>query len=365
MAPLRRREFLAAGAGALAVAGAGGWLLSDRSSRSDPARRAIVVGAGLAGLTAALELERQGWDVTVLEARDRLGGRVLTVRRPFAGGQYAEAGGEFIDVNQTRIQAFARRFGLPLDDVRRGFGGLEDLVYRRGRRFTTGAFRDAAVRRDLGRYGEAAFELSRGIDPADPVASRRASRLDRRSAADLLDLIRARGRARFLLEAMFRDDYGVEPERLSLLYVAQGEALYRNVSGGEIERWRIRGGNVRLVEAFAERLARPPVSGTPATAITASESGVVVTAGGREFEAEHCIVASPLPALRDVSFEPGLPEPLAEAVVELQYARVVKCLAQYPRRTWRERGYSGTATTDLAAGTFYEATDQQPGRREI
>ena len=111
-------------AGALALAGAGVWLRPGRLvGGAIGAPRAIVVGAGLAGLTAAFELERRGWSVTVLEARDRLGGRVLTVRRPFAGGQYAEAGGEFIDVNQTRIQAYARRFGLPLEDVRRGFAG--------------------------------------------------------------------------------------------------------------------------------------------------------------------------------------------------------------------------------------------------
>ena len=365
MPELRRREFLAAGAGALALAGTGVWPRPGGSSAGDGAPRAIVVGAGLAGLTAAFELERRGWSVTVLEARDRLGGRVLTVRRPFAGGQYAEAGGEFIDVNQTRIQAYARRFGLPLEDVRRGFAGLEDLVYRHGRRFTTDAFTDAAARRGLDRYGEAAFELGRGIDPADPTASPRAKRLDLRSAADLLDRIRARGRARFLLEAMFRDDYGVEPERLSLLYVAQAEALYRSVPGGQIERFRIRGGNDRLVRAFARRLARPPLHGTPVSAITATESGVVVTAGEKNLEAEYCVVAVPLPALRDVGFTPALPEPLAEAVERLQYARVLKCLLQYRRREWRKRSYSGTATTDLESGTFYEATDQQPGRRGI
>jgi monoamine oxidase len=302
--------------------------------------------------------------VTVLEARDRLGGRVLTVRRPFAGGQHGEAGGEFIDRNHSRMQAYAREFGIDLEDVRRGLAGLEDIVYRRRRPFRAGAY-EREARRGLGRYAEAARGLSRGVDPADPVAGRRARRIDTRSAADLLDRLRVRGRARFLLETMFRDDYGVEPERLSLLYVAQAESLYRNVPGSGLEQFRIRGGNDLLVEAFAARLARPVVKQAPVAAIARAADAVAVTARGRVFEADRCVVAAPLPALRGIAFDPPLPGRLAEAVERLQYARVVKCLLQYPRREWRRNGDSGTASTDLAAGALYEATDQQPGRRGI
>jgi len=85
-------------------------------------RRVTVVGAGLAGLTAAHELAVAGAGVTLLDARDRIGGRVWTVRDGFAGGQHGELGGEFIDDNHTRMRALTTRYGLQLVQVlRRGF----------------------------------------------------------------------------------------------------------------------------------------------------------------------------------------------------------------------------------------------------
>src|SRR5690242_18450350 len=79
-------------------------------------RSAIVIGAGLAGLAAALELHRAGWKVTVLEARRRVGGRVYSVRS-FSNGLVAEGGGEFIEDHHTRMLALAREFNLSLGKV--------------------------------------------------------------------------------------------------------------------------------------------------------------------------------------------------------------------------------------------------------
>ena len=103
---LTRRRLLAAGAASgLAVA----W--RSRLFAAAPRRgRVVVVGAGLAGLAAAYELRRTGFDVVVLEARDRVGGRVHTVR--FPDGQHAEAGGEYIDTIHTTMRHYVRRFGL-------------------------------------------------------------------------------------------------------------------------------------------------------------------------------------------------------------------------------------------------------------
>src|SRR5689334_3925114 len=100
-----RRRLVIAGAAGAAAAIAGPDLISaalGRRNTSGPGR-VIVVGAGLAGLTAAYELGRAGFDVTVLEARDRIGGRVYTIRDPFRSGQHAEAGGEYVDVVHRRV----------------------------------------------------------------------------------------------------------------------------------------------------------------------------------------------------------------------------------------------------------------------
>ena len=76
-------------------------------------RTVIVIGAGLAGLSAAYDLQRAGWKVTVLEARDRVGGRVYSLRK-FSNGLVAEAGGEFIEESHTRMLAYADQFDLKL-----------------------------------------------------------------------------------------------------------------------------------------------------------------------------------------------------------------------------------------------------------
>src|SRR5204862_8256575 len=89
----------------------------------------VVLGGGLAGLAAAVTLARAGVDVRLLEARERVGGRVLTLREPFADGLYAEGGGEFISPGHEVLRQFLRRYGLPTKP--RAFGPR--TFYFRGR----------------------------------------------------------------------------------------------------------------------------------------------------------------------------------------------------------------------------------------
>lgn len=215
----------------------------------------------------------------------------------------------------------------------------------------------------MNRFWRRLDQLARPLDPHDPVA--RGADLDRRSVGDLFDDLGLSGLARFLLEIEIRDDYGVEADRLSLLYAAQADRLYWNVYDRQEEVFRIRGGNGRLVEAFARRLGDSVRLSAPVTAVTQLAGGVRVSAGGGEIEADYCVLAAPLPALRAIHFSPALGSPLREAVAELQYGAVTKNVLQYRQRFWRQRGVSGDAYTDLALGETWEATDQQDGRRGI
>ncbi len=326
--------------------------------------RVLVVGGGLAGLTAAYELERSGWEVVVLEARPRLGGRVYTVH-DFAGDQHAEAGGEYVDSGHRELRAYAREFAIPLEDARRGFGGLDAVVFRGGERHLAWRYRTPEVRRQSARFWRSLYDLVARVDLDDP-GSGIGRALDRRSLADLMDELGIDGRARFLLERGIRDDYATEPERLSLLFVALSERAGWNQPDAGREIYRLRGGNSRLVEAFADRLAGEVLTGAPVTAIEHTATGVAATiADGRSFSGAHCVLAAPLPALRAVSFTPALPEPLARAIAELEYGPVAKALLQYERRYWRRRGFSGDVASDLPMGSAWEATDQQPGRSGI
>lgn len=345
-----------------AAAGSGVWaaLRSSAASSSD----VIVVGAGLAGLTAAYELKRAGFDVKVLEARDRVGGRVHTIRAPFRGGQHAEAGGEYVDAVHRHIRAYCRRFALPLEDARRGFGGLSDLVYWRHRRERRGRFTDGRVNRDVNRFYRRVYQLARDVDPRDPVGT--GAGLDSKSAGSVLDEIDPSPRGRFVLAAYIRDDYAVEPEDLSLLTLATGEKVYEPVPNRKIEPFRIKGGNSQLAEAFAGHVGAGLVLEAPVQAIEQSHSTVAVTAAGETHTAAFCVLAAPLPALRDVELGgAGMSATLRRAIANLTYGRITKTLLQYERRYWREQGYSGDLLTDLPIGATWEATDQQAGRPGI
>jgi monoamine oxidase len=309
----------------------------------------VVVGAGLAGLTAAHELERHGrFRVTVLEARPRVGGRVHTVRM---GGRHAEGGGEYVDTIHAALLGYVRRFGLKLEDAQAG-PDLDDVIYLRGRRLIDADVRTAAVQAQLDRLDARSAELAAAIDAADPL--RHGAAYDRLSLADLMDQLGLTGIARTLAEHAARDEYGVEPTALSLLFYLQLWAATAAVPDSGIERYRILGGNDNLAAALASGLSDLRVA-QPVRRIERRRGGVRVDG----IEADWCVLATPLPALRDVEFAPALPPALADAVASLQYGSISKTLIGYRERFWVRSGFTGDTLTDLPIGSLWEATNAQ------
>jgi monoamine oxidase len=358
---ISRREVLTVGA----VGAAALYLGLDKkviSSRRAHRGRVIVVGAGLAGLSAAWELERRGWQTTVLEARQRIGGRCHTLRG-FAGGQVAEAGGEYVDTTHRLMRHFAERFGLRLDDVRGSQAGYEDAVYVGGGIQALGQFAGGEDWDELERFYAQAWRLARPLDVADPAAAGAA--YDRRTVAEFIDEVGVAGRARELLDREIRDDYAIEPEKLSLLFFLTETKVSWNTPEAGVEAFRVHGGNDLIARGFAGRLARPPYLGALVTEVRSTASGVVVTAGGEEVEGDHVVLAAALPGLRGVRFEPPLPATVAAAIRELQYGPITKTPLQYAQRFWHRGGWSGETLTDLPVSTTWEATDRQPGRRGV
>jgi monoamine oxidase len=145
-----------------------------------------IIGAGLAGLSAAYELHRAGWKITVLEARPRVGGRVYSVRS-FAHGQVAEGGGEFIDASHTRMMALANEFNLKLGRVGSWQTQQGDWCSLDGK---AGPVSDSSIwgtnlEEETEHVWRALAELGKLVsDPAQPQAARDASHLDPQSALD-------------------------------------------------------------------------------------------------------------------------------------------------------------------------------------
>jgi monoamine oxidase len=369
---MNRRRFLAATAAGVGLASGSALLgaCSGSSARtssqpggspSNPGRakgRVVVVGAGLAGLTTAYELRQRNWDVTVLEARDRVGGRVRTVRS-FNEHQLGEAGGEFIDTSHTAMRDYVKRFGLVLDDLRKGSSGLDGVVYLDDQRHSYDDVVNGTAKAEINRYEARMSSLAEPLDPSDPVAA--GAPLDNRSVSALLDELRLDPTARTVIEQNVLDEYTVEAAHLSLLFHAQATKLTENLPNSGVEAFRIRGGNDQLPAALKNALGPAVELQSPVTNVTADANGVRVTAAGRSVAADRCVIAVPLPALRTVTFAPPLPGELSGAVSELQYGVVTKTLIQYGRRFWREEDLDGSTLTDLPISTTWESTNRQAG----
>src|SRR6185503_5837921 len=203
----------------------------------------LVAGAGLAGLAAARDLSALGAHVTVVDARDRVGGRVWTIRDGFGEGQHAEAGGDMIDEAQNEIRDLCKDVGLKLTRILRGgFGYVR----------TDASGKPRIVSRDASRGWERLEKcLATTIRPYRLAEQRWdtpiASDLARRSVADWLDEVSADEELRTTTRGL-RGFFLADPEALSLIALAD---QFAEDGPAPWNMYRIEGGNDRLAAALA------------------------------------------------------------------------------------------------------------------
>lgn len=327
----------------------------------------LVIGAGLAGLAAALDLQRAGHTVTVLEARPRVGGRVHTVRT-FADGQYAEAGGEFIEDHHQRMRALCEQFGLSLDEVTFGWASSKGYAAFEGKQ---GFEHEQTVwgcdlESELGRVWAALAELGKQVpDPAQPNRAVDAAALDRRSAADWLDALNVHPSAKLAFRARLRAEYTIEAEHFSLLDLARNAALYYADPEAESHSLRMRGGNDQLPWKMAEVLPDVRLEAV-VTEIDARADGVTAIVNDNErLESDVCVLAVPLTVARRIRFRTPLPDPHRTMLKDSHYGHVTKVMIQYRRRFWRDLDWSGVLINDSPLGFSWEATAEQDGEGGI
>jgi len=326
-----------------------------------------IIGAGLAGLSAALELHRAGWQTTVLEARDRVGGRVYTLRDGFENGQYAEGGGEFIESFHHRMLDLVKQFGLELETL----GGMAEWaqwVSLEGkiRRADDVSLWGIDLSQELDKVWAALAGLGRLVpDPAQPQTAPDAAKLDKQSAADWLAGLNVHPLAKKIFTARLRSEYLAEPENFSLLDLARWGALYYGDPDAEGPAYRIVGGNDQLPRAMAKAL--PDVRlGRVVSEIRLHEKGVSATVRpGEQIESRYALLALPLGPMRGITFEPSLPSDRQFMMTGVTYGPVTKVLIQYRKRFWREVGWVGSLMTDLPMTCTWEPTRGQGGEGGI
>jgi monoamine oxidase len=322
----------------------------------------LVAGAGLAGLCAARDLADMGATVTVVDARDRAGGRVHTARNGFVESQHAEAGGDLIDEDQTEIQALAKRLGLKLTRILRGgFGYARPDAQGRVR----------MVARNAARGWERLAGQLAGLSCRYRLGERRwdtpiASDIARRSVAQWLDAVRADEELRATALGL-RGFFLADPDELSLLALV--DLFSSDDSPAPRAMYRVDGGNDQIATALASQLGDRVRLNTELVAVSHRGKGVRATLReGRQsaqLQADYIVLAVPATLLRRIPITPALPAPQHEAIARLHFGRATKTLLQFGKRFWRAPGRPRAFGSPLPIGAVMDANEEQRGKGGI
>jgi monoamine oxidase len=361
---LTRREALlaavAAGA-ALMISGMAPGLVRMGGNTARRAKKTVVViGAGLSGLACAFELLAAGYDVMVLEARDRVGGRVLSFGpahgNEFIAGRTVEGGGELIGTNHPLWCAYADKFGLERLMITET-EGLSFPVVIGGKRLEEKAASELWDSMEKALSGMNA--LAANVDADRPWLSPKAAELDARTIQSWIDGLDADAMTKRACWVNQCADNGVDPSRASLLgqlAAVKGGGLEKFWT--ETETWRCKGGNMQLAKRLAKEIGEDQIEmGISVDAVRVKDGGVAVhTKDGRLFKCDDVVLAVPPSVWGSIAFEPGLP-----AGLKPQMGVNVKYLAHTQTRFWVGEKVSSDALSDGPVNMTWDSTHGQEG----
>ena len=351
---MTRREMLRT-----SLAAAAGVLLSNRFDlAAQTGRRVIVVGAGFSGLTAAYELSRAGYDVTVVEARNRVGGRVVSFG-DLVAGKNVEGGAELIGKNHPTWVTYAQRFKLTFLDVTEE--DLEAPIILNGKKL--GEDESEALWKELEEAVKAMdADAARVTDADRPWTTPGAEALDRRTLASWIQGLQASPKCKAAIDAMMASDAGVRTEwqsYLGNLAMVKGHQLEKYWT--ETEVYRCRGGNQQLARRLMTEVGeRRVLLSTPVTGVSVDDRlARVRLANGKVLEAEDVVVTVPPSVWNKIAFDPVLPAALAP-----QMGTNVKCLIAVRDAFWRREELAPDTLSDGAVNQTWHGTDGQRGAGE-
>ncbi|MFF4628913.1 flavin monoamine oxidase family protein [Streptomyces griseorubiginosus] len=309
----------------------------------------VVIGAGLAGLSAARDLVAAGKSVAVLEARDRVGGRLLN--HDLGDGQVTEIGGQFVGPTQDRILALAKDVGV--ETYRAEVPGENVYVHDgRAKRFSGHTPPDLLALPDMGialaRIGKAAAR----IDPAAPWKAPNALELDGMTYETWLRKAEITGGGVDLVNIFLNSAYGGEARDASALFSLWYVATFGDETHpGTMERGtgttggaqdsRFVGGSQLVAQRLAVELDGRIHLSAPVRRVTQDSTGVTVVSDAGEWHAEQVIVAIPPLLASRIVWDPLLPPQQDQLFQRLSFGTLMKCVAVYDKPFWRAEGLSG------------------------
>lgn len=321
----------------------------------------VVIGAGLAGLTAARELTRRGADVVVLEGRDRVGGRT---KPAMLAGVPIDLGASFVGPTQNAVVALAAELGCRTSPTYSE--GANRIRWRGKVREYQGTIPKLGLLGllDIGRIQWQFQRIAATVSITEPWASKGAAKLDSLTLGGWLQSIRASSTSRDLMAIMSRVTWGAEPDEVSLLhavrYVKTSGGLDRmlDVAGGA-QQDHFPGGSHEMSVRIAADLGDRVRLGAAVTRIEWSDDAVAVMSSAGVVEARRAIVAI-APAHRlDIDIAPAPPIEYQQLAQRWPQGALTKSYAAYPTPFWRSRGLSGQALSD--EGAVFITFDVSPG----
>jgi len=321
-----------------------------------------VVGAGLAGLTAARRLAEAGLAPLVVEARDRAGGR--TLNHDIGDGKVVEVGGQWVGPTQRRLLALASEVGVETFPT---YDEGENVIEWRGdlKRYAGAIPRiNPAILADVAQAQVRLDRMARRVPLEAPWEADRAARWDAQTFATWLRHNVATAGGRTLFEIGVEAVWAQEPADLSLLHVlfythsAGGFDALIGTSGGA-QQDRFVGGSQLVALRVAEALGGERVAlEAPVRAIVHGDGGVRLHCDGLEVRARRAIVALPPALAGRIVHDPPLPGYRDQLTQRMAQGSVIKCMAVYPEPFWRGEGLTGQATSD--AGPVRVTFDNSP-----
>jgi monoamine oxidase len=342
MTKTNRREFLKI-LGATTAAAA---LSSQNIFAQRKAKSCVIIGSGLAGLSAGFKLKNAGWEVTILEARNRIGGRVFS--HNFAGTDLiCELGAEWVGESHERLHALCGDFKIPLQKHQ-----FEDRLMQNGK---------VSQPRAWGFSEPAKQGLAKLIGGYEKLTALQKVNLDKLDWWTQLERIGFSRDDLIIRDLMDSTDFGESIRNVSA-FAALAE--YAESSPNNEMDYKMTGGNSRLVQEFTQRIGTENIRlGKQVSEINQKAGIITVISGEETFKADACICTAPVASLRKIKFNPPLPAAQADAAEKLGYARIIKNSVLFDERFWKAENFS--MVTDTTSHYYFHSTQNQPGKQGI
>ena len=369
---LTRRSFIKKSSLATSLVSFSPLSVSPIFSSATDDKRIIVVGAGLAGLSCAYELDQAGYNVVLIEARSRPGGRVNTYRNPFDDNLYAEMGGEYVGGTATYVREYCKKFDLKVLPAKQ-----YDGVFVRNQRLTMEGLRsgsdtlpfDGTLKGQL--FGQEVQYIQKWIDLVKKkgISDPQVQALDKISVEEILKQGGAPKDIIDLFTYTNATEETTSPSNMSALHMVLSNTKTSSFNENTVEG-RIFGGNDQLPKSLAKKLGKKIMYNKSLKRLDFDSNGVTVTIKENEkttsIKATKCVLAVPASILKDIDINPGFSPEKTSCIKTQKYGHAMKTAMQYRKRFWDQKNSIGQRVfTDTPLRRIYHFSIDQPGPRGI